>query len=136
VHVVTVVRECAMTKPLIVSFDDLKARLPAGPATEAWPNGIWFADALRHGSMSVELYAPRERDYQRPHGQDELYVVVTGRGVFEREGDRVDYKPGDVIFVPAGAEHRFVDFTADFAAWVIFWGPEGGETDKGTLEAP
>lgn len=27
----------------------------------------------------------------------------------------------------AGAEHRFVEFTPDFATWVVFWGPPGGE---------
>jgi hypothetical protein len=27
----------------------------------------------------------------------------------------------------AGAEHRFLNFSEDFADWVIFWGPSGGE---------
>ena len=36
-------------------------------------------------------------------------------------------KAGDVLFVRAGAEHRFYDFTPDFETWVIFWGPKGGE---------
>ena len=30
--------------------------------------------------------------------------------------------------VAAGAVHRFVDFSDDFQTWVVFWGPEGGET--------
>jgi hypothetical protein len=33
-----------------------------------------------------------------------------------------------VLFVPAGHEHRFEDFTPDFATWVIFYGPDGGES--------
>jgi hypothetical protein len=32
-----------------------------------------------------------------------------------------------VLFVPAGMDHRFVNFSGDFAAWVIFYGPAGGE---------
>jgi uncharacterized protein YjlB len=32
-----------------------------------------------------------------------------------------------VLFVPAGTTHRFEDFSADFATWVVFWGPQGGE---------
>lgn len=36
--------------------------------------------------------------------------------------------PGNLLFVAAGAEHRFEDFTGDFGAWVMFYGPEGGET--------
>jgi uncharacterized protein YjlB len=33
----------------------------------------------------------------------------------------------DVLFVPAGVEHRFEGFSDDFAVWVFFFGPEGGE---------
>jgi len=31
-------------------------------------------------------------------------------------------------YAPAGADHRFENFTEGFAAWVVFWGPPGGET--------
>jgi mannose-6-phosphate isomerase-like protein (cupin superfamily) len=33
----------------------------------------------------------------------------------------------DVLFVPAGVEHRFENFTDDFTTWVIFYGQKGGE---------
>jgi len=82
---------------------------------------------LRHGSMRVLLYAPLGTDEQTPHTQDELYIVQSGRGRF-RKGDKVGaFGPGDVIFVEAGATHRFEDFSKDFAAWAVFWGPAGGE---------
>jgi hypothetical protein len=32
-----------------------------------------------------------------------------------------------VFFVPAGVAHRFERFSPDFATWVVFWGPHGGE---------
>ena len=55
-------------------------------------------------------------------------MVLQGCGVFVN-GDRRDpFGPGDVLFVPAGQTHRFEDFTDDFATWVIFYGPEGGES--------
>lgn len=66
-------------------------------------------------------------DPQTPHPQDELYIVVSGCGQFSKNGEIRPFKPQDVIFVEAGADHRFEDFTADFSAWVIFWGPDGGE---------
>ena len=31
------------------------------------------------------------------------------------------------MFVGAGTEHHFEDFTDDLAVWVIFYGPQGGE---------
>lgn len=86
-----------------------------------------FAEAFRHGTMRLGLYAPRGSDTQTPHAQDELYVVISGSGRFVLEGEDRAFHPNDVIFVSAGAEHRFVDFTPDFAAWVIFWGAAGGE---------
>ncbi|HEY0106857.1 MAG TPA: cupin domain-containing protein, partial [Rhizomicrobium sp.] len=64
------------------------------------------------------------------HQQDELYVVASGSGTFVKNGDRRTFGPLDVLFVEAGAEHRFEDFSADFAAWVIFWGPDGGEAAR------
>jgi mannose-6-phosphate isomerase-like protein (cupin superfamily) len=86
-----------------------------------------FTNAFRHGTMRFGLYAPRGKDVQTPHTQDELYVIISGSGTFTNDGEARPFAPNDVIFVKAGAEHRFTDFTPDFAAWVIFWGPSGGE---------
>ena len=89
--------------------------------------GARFAKVLEHGSMEVEIYAPRGTDPQTPHTRDELYVVVGGRGEFVNGTERHPFGPGDVLFVPAGEVHRFEDFTDDLAVWVVFYGPEGGE---------
>lgn len=85
------------------------------------------ARVMEHGSTEVEVYAPRGPDPQEPHTRDELYVVVAGTGQFVNGTERHPFRPGDVLFVPAGVEHRFEDFTDDFIVWVIFYGPEGGE---------
>ena len=84
---------------------------------------------LSHGSMELGAYAPRDSDPQSPHEQDELYIVQAGSGYFRLEDERRPFAAGDVLFVPAGREHRFEDFTDDFMAWVVFWGPAGGERD-------
>lgn len=91
------------------------------------PGGERFVGALAHGSMEVELYAPRGVDPQTPHTRDELYVVVEGTGRFVNGEITHPFEPGDVLFVPAGVEHRFEGFTDDLAVWVVFYGPEGGE---------
>lgn len=94
--------------------------------------GLRSAQLLEHGTMKLRFYQPRGADEQSPHDQDELYIVTTGSGTFamgqsEESLKRIPFGPGDAIFAPAGAVHRFEDFTSDFATWVIFWGPRGGE---------
>jgi mannose-6-phosphate isomerase-like protein (cupin superfamily) len=86
-----------------------------------------FTVLMQHGTMSVEYFAPDKIDTQTPHKQDELYVIASGSGTFLRDGEHVQYNKGDILFVPAGMEHRFENFTEDFATWVIFYGKEGGE---------
>lgn len=83
-----------------------------------------------NGSMSIEYFAPKNIDDQQPHRQDEIYVVASGSSQFYREGEVINCSKGDIIFVPAGMEHRFINFANDFATWVIFYGPEGGESSQ------
>ena len=78
---------------------------------------------MEHDSMSVEIYRPVKADLQKPHQQDELYVIISGSGEFLNDKVRSNFQAGDVLFVPAGIEHRFENFTKDFATWVIFYGP-------------
>lgn len=87
-----------------------------------------FTVLMKHGTMSVEYFAPKKIDSQSPHRQDELYVIVRGHGQFYRDGEILECKAGDVLFVPAGMEHRFENFTDDFATWVVFYGVDGGES--------
>lgn len=92
-----------------------------------------FTVVMQHGSMSVEYFAPSKIDTQTPHRQDELYVITRGHGHFNRDGELLECKAGDVLFVPAGMEHRFERFSDDFSTWVIFYGPTGGEKQIRTL---
>lgn len=106
----------------------MKLTVAQGLAGLPGPAGERFALLFRHGSLSIELYAPRGRDPQTPHRQDEVYVVVQGTGTFVHGDKRDPFGPGDLLFVPAGEVHRFEDFNDDLVVWVIFYGPEGGET--------
>ena len=99
---------------------DALAKLPG-------PEGKRFITVFEHGTLEVEIYAPRGHDPQQPHDRDELYFVVSGRGEFVHGEERTSFGPGDFLFVAAGVIHRFEKFTDDLALWVAFYGPRGGE---------
>ena len=113
-----------------VSMNEALGRLPAAP-TATYPEGAPFMTLLAGGSMSVEIFAPGSnadgRDRQTPHSQDELYFVQRGLGDIVIADQRFAAAAGDAFFVAAGVAHRFENFTPDFATWVVFYGPQGGE---------
>ncbi|MFS4494517.1 cupin domain-containing protein [Maribacter sp. 2308TA10-17] len=86
-----------------------------------------FLKVFEHGTLEVEVYKPEKVDLQQPHSRDEVYIIISGNGEFLNDGERSQVKAGDFLFVPAGIEHRFENFTDDFSTWVLFYGPEGGE---------
>ena len=110
-------------------FADALADLPAPPEEP-------YAVLFHHGSLTIGLYSPRGADEQTPHTRDETYVVARGGGVFIHEGERHPFATGDVLFAAAGEPHHFEDLSDDFAAWVLFHGPEGGEAGTTASSRP
>ncbi len=106
---------------LATAFERLAAAAPARSVA-----------LFEHGTLQIKFYVPRGTngeliDPQTPHTRDELYVVARGAGVFFNGETHRTTEVGDVIFAPTGKAHCFEDFTEDFAVWVMFYGPEGGE---------
>lgn len=106
-----------------VSFAEALAKGPP-------PAGNLAVPIFAHGSMIAELYTPVGHDPQKPHTRDEVYLVARGKGMFFDGARKYSVEPGSFLFVPAGQIHRFEDFSPDFAVWVLFYGPEGGEEDS------
>lgn len=104
----------------LLTLKEALARLPG-------PQGQRFSELFAHGTLSVEIYAPKGNDPQKPHTRDEAYIVVSGSGDFVFADQRVKFGTGDFLFARAGVVHRFENFTDDLVVWVIFYGPEGGE---------
>jgi len=77
-----------------------------------------------HSSPGLELgvFVAPEPDRQQPHDDDEVYVVLEGSGALEIEGETVQLTEGQAVFVPAGAEHRFVGYE-HLSVLVIFAQP-------------
>lgn len=112
--------------PSTATHVSLQQAMALGPP----PSGNLAIPVFGHGSMEAELYTPVERDRQRPHDRDEIYVVARGRGQFYNGETTVPVEAGAFLFVPAGVEHRFEQFSEDFAVWVFFYGPQGGEAQS------
>ena len=64
---------------MVISLKAALSQLPLS-ATPTWPEGVWDKTLFEHGTMSVIVFAPRGRDYQTKHSQDELYIVIKGSG--------------------------------------------------------
>lgn len=81
-----------------------------------------WVEQLRRPDLSVGTYCIPQggSDGQTPHTEDEIYVVTAGRARIVTPEGESDVKPGDVVFVPAGQEHRFVDITENLALLVVF----------------
>jgi mannose-6-phosphate isomerase-like protein (cupin superfamily) len=107
--------------------DQRKATVAEALARLPGPQGERFVTVFEHGSLLVEVYAPRGSDPQKPHTRDEVYIVVEGSGDFVTAQGRQPFGPSDLLFAPAGEAHRFENFSNDLTVWVIFYGPEGGE---------
>ena len=94
----------------------------AGVWTHPGEAGNDWVEQLRTADLSVGTYCIPAGgvDDQSPHTEDEIYVVTAGRARLVTDDGTADLKPGDVVFVPAGEEHRFVDITEDLALLVVF----------------
>jgi mannose-6-phosphate isomerase-like protein (cupin superfamily) len=110
--------------------DKRKAIIADGLEQLPGVNGERFVTLFEHGSLLVEVYAPQGTDPQKPHTRDEAYIVARGTGEFVNGETRVSFEAGDFLFAAAGEAHRFENFTDDFAVWVLFYGPEGGENSE------
>ena len=91
------------------------------------PAGERSVMVLQRGTLDVKLSLPVPPNQQTPHAQDEIYVIIRGRGVLIHDGKRDLFESGDILFVAAGTEHHYEDFTEDLALWRVFYGARGGE---------
>lgn len=87
-------------------------------------DGHGYIDFLASEKLSVGLaiWPAGSVDRQQPHGEDEVYYVITGRGVIRVAGEDRAVKPGSLVLVAAGVEHRFHDIEEELRV-LVFWAP-------------
>jgi mannose-6-phosphate isomerase-like protein (cupin superfamily) len=103
----------------------------AGLVTARAASGRPYLEFMRSEAMSAGMYVlpVRGTDLQQPHGEDEIYVVMSGRARFTAGDETRDVVAGDTIYVAAGVPHHFHDITEELRLVVVFAPPEGSTTD-------
>jgi mannose-6-phosphate isomerase-like protein (cupin superfamily) len=102
----------------VFRLDDLDAERAANQGA--------YLRFLSERTMSAGLYAlsPGDIDTQRPHAQDEIYLVVSGRAYLTIGDETTTVGRGSVAHVPAGAPHRFHHISEELRVLVVFSPPE------------
>jgi len=95
-------------------------------------HGVLYQEFLRRPSLSAGLYvlAAGATDPQRPHGEDEVYLVLRGRGRISVAGEDHTVEAGSVVYVPARAEHRFHSIAEELCI-AVFFAPAEGSAARG-----
>ena len=95
--------------------------------SERAAEGRLYHEFLSVPDLSGGLYVLEAgaTDPQVPHGEDELYVVMAGRGAITVGGEERPVGPGSVVFVGAQVPHRFHDIEERLVVLVAFGPAEG-----------
>ena len=104
----------------------------ADVAADREASGRPYLEFITVPDLSVGLYvlAAGQPDLQRPHGEDEVYYVIAGRGRIT-VGDEVrDVQAGSIVFVAATVPHRFHDIVEDLTLFVAFGPAEGSRAAR------
>ena len=81
-----------------------------------------YLEFLKHPALSVGLYVLPAGgvDGQQPHTEDEVYYVVSGRGIFTHADEERPVQAGSILYAAANVEHRFHSITEALSIIVFF----------------
>jgi mannose-6-phosphate isomerase-like protein (cupin superfamily) len=115
--------------------DDVEILKSAGAYTAPGNAPNHWVEHLSVPDLSVGTYSipAGGLDDQRPHTEDEIYLVTAGRARIVTSSGSAEVGPGSVIYVPAAETHQFVDITEDLALVVVFAPPY---ESRATWKAP
>jgi mannose-6-phosphate isomerase-like protein (cupin superfamily) len=83
-----------------------------------------YLEFLRVPTMSLGVYVLPAGgvDPQKPHTEDEVYYVVSGRGSVIVADEERPVEAGSLIFVAAGVDHRFHN-VYEYLTLLVFFAP-------------
>src|SRR3954462_9822721 len=76
-------------------------------------------------SLGMSVWPAGGEDTQQPHTEDEVYIVMAGRGTIRVADEGRPVRPGSVVYVGAGVDHRFHSVDEDLHV-LVFWAPPYG----------
>ncbi len=81
-----------------------------------------YLEFLRVPALSMGLYTLPAgcADPQKPHTEDEVYYVTSGRATITVGDEERPVAPGSVIYVAAGVPHHFHSIAEDLSLLVFF----------------
>ena len=89
-----------------------------------------YFEFLRVPALSCGLYTLKAgaKDLQGPHEEDEVYLVLSGRGRLRVNGSEQQIQGGSLLYVRATSEHTFFEIEEDMTLLVFFasGGPSEG----------
>ncbi len=87
-----------------------------------------YLEFLRVPAMSAGVYVlpAGTVDPQKPHKEDEIYYVISGKAKMRIGAEERLVGEGNVIFVEAGREHHFFDIQQELVILVVFAPAESG----------
>lgn len=93
-------------------------------AAQQRPGEHTYEDVLTKDllSLGVAIWPAGGEDLQRPHTEDEVYVVMSGRGQIGVAGEDRPVGPGSIVYVATAVEHRFHSVQEDLHV-LVFWAP-------------
>jgi mannose-6-phosphate isomerase-like protein (cupin superfamily) len=105
------------------ALDEILARQAA--------SGRPYLEFVRVRDLSVGVYVLPAAgvDRQVPHGEDEVYHVLDGRGRITVADETIELGAGSVVYVAAGVAHRFHDITDELRILVFFAPAESPPTE-------
>ena len=70
----------------------------------------------------VTLYPGQEVGYHLHDGNSEIYYILSGKGVYDDNGEKIDVEEGTVTFTPSGSSHGLKntgDDVLEFIALIV-----------------
>lgn len=96
-----------MSKAFVRSMHEVRPGCPPlHSATVSWAM-VTGEDGAKSVEMFIDEIAPIGAAHKDIHEhEDHIFFIISGRGYAIVDGERLEYAPGDALWIPHGLEHE------------------------------